>query len=115
MCIRDRFIVVGAEGRRTLTLSYDRGQWDLIAYRVVLPARQIMHAHTALWHDYDAEGFPEWAPKSLRGDILLIGGHRPWEQNSHEIARGAEEPIPVPPEKRARAAVCYMMATEEVE
>eukprot|EP00975_Prorocentrum_lima_P058320 12240026-Prorocentrum_lima.AAC.1 len=36
ICVRqvDRFIVVGAEGRRTLTLSYDRGQWDLIAYRV---------------------------------------------------------------------------------
>eukprot|EP00975_Prorocentrum_lima_P050588 10594720-Prorocentrum_lima.AAC.1 len=74
-----------------------------------------MHAHTALWHDYDADGFPEWAPTSLRGDILLIGGHRPAEPNSRGILSGAEDPIPVPPEKRARAAVCYMMAADIVE
>eukprot|EP00975_Prorocentrum_lima_P029857 6263956-Prorocentrum_lima.AAC.1 len=74
-----------------------------------------MQAQPALWHDYDANGFPEWAPRALRGDILLIGGRHPYDQNSHENMQQVQDPSPVPPSKRARVAMCYMMAREEVE
>eukprot|EP00975_Prorocentrum_lima_P061961 12882891-Prorocentrum_lima.AAC.1 len=72
-----------------------------------------MQEQLALWHDYEMNGFPEWAPKALRGDILLIGGHSPWEQNSHANVQLQPALKHIPPEKRARAAACYMLAREE--
>eukprot|EP00975_Prorocentrum_lima_P066702 12910721-Prorocentrum_lima.AAC.1 len=74
-----------------------------------------MQAQPALWHDYETNGFPEWAPKALRGDILFIGRQRPFNQNSHETLAPRGDLPPAPPNKRARAALCYMMAREEVE
>eukprot|EP00975_Prorocentrum_lima_P028123 5909559-Prorocentrum_lima.AAC.1 len=42
VCVKakNHFVVVGREGRRTATLDYDEGFWDLLSAYVILPSRQ---------------------------------------------------------------------------
>eukprot|EP00975_Prorocentrum_lima_P018219 3840026-Prorocentrum_lima.AAC.1 len=61
-----------------------------------------MHAQPALWHDSERDGFPEWAPKALKGDIRLIGGHQPWEQNSQRKVQLAQAAADTPSDSRIR-------------
>eukprot|EP00975_Prorocentrum_lima_P025833 5435279-Prorocentrum_lima.AAC.1 len=37
---KNHFVVMGREGRRTATLNYDSGFWDLLSAYVILPSRQ---------------------------------------------------------------------------
>eukprot|EP00975_Prorocentrum_lima_P051033 10690785-Prorocentrum_lima.AAC.1 len=58
VCVRakDHFVVLGKEGRRTATLDYDDGFWELLHAFVLLPSRQVMRANSEIWTIYQLDG-----------------------------------------------------------
>eukprot|EP00975_Prorocentrum_lima_P000454 86386-Prorocentrum_lima.AAC.1 len=51
----NRFVIVGKEGRTTITLSFEDLYWDLIPDYVCLPSRSSMHMWPEIWHDFDKD------------------------------------------------------------
>eukprot|EP00975_Prorocentrum_lima_P035101 7376374-Prorocentrum_lima.AAC.1 len=59
--------------------------------------------------------FPSGLHKHCVETFFSLADSNPSIKNSHAVAAQKEDHPAAPPNKRARAAICYMMAREEVE